>query len=262
MDKQFALQFCNGCDGAGKIESKYHGNPVNLSKTYGGSDEFPVFAERAHSPSTCRNCNGFVFAKKGGYPYKSQKIADSMNKQGKAAKCHHCDNDGLSWIVPAVVKCGACNGTGFQLAYDRESTIIPDIIDIYRHQPLEFTQEWAKDVEIVVSRAIGEMTWGQAMLGIGSIWSCKDYGRLWDSKHEDIIKVIREELIDNSYQLISICDKASRKIARVVEVRVHRNGYSVVALGKEYNDYALPPAYRSIIDEPVSVVNHQLGVSE
>lgn len=259
MEKQFAVEFCDSCDGTGKSVADYHGNIQKIAKSY-GDDEFPVYVDQAHSPYTCSVCKGYAVVNKNGYNYKTAAMAKRMADQGKAKKCWHCDDDGMTWRIPALQKCRECNGSGFELVYDSESTIIPHAIDIYKYPRRSFLKAWADDVKITVARQGGELSWGESYLGLGAIWTCTDYGAAAESSDAQVIDEVRDKLRMDSVQLISLCDKETRALAREVIVKVVANGYSVIAVGKKPGGYALPPTYHGIVDMPTSVVNRAFGI--
>lgn len=256
MEKQFPVKFCEQCEGSGREIRDYHGNPLAIQKTYGSGD-FEVFIDKAYDPTTCTVCNGYAVISKSSHSrYKSAANAKRMKDAGKSIKCFHCDDNGMTWKIPAVQKCWTCGGSGFKLVFDKDATVIPEVIDIYGYPTQDFRAAWVDNVEIIVNRTVGELSWGESFLGIGSIWSCTDYGEHWEMTDEEVINDIRSKLASDSYQLISICDKSTRQIAKIVEVKLRNQGYSLIAVGKKYNDHALPPTYMGIVDLPVSTANY------
>lgn len=256
--KQFSVKLCDTCNGSGKRIYDYHGNPSKIAKSYGDA-EYIVFDDQAYDPEPCYVCHGMAYTRRNGIAYKSEAMKNRMLSNGSATKCHHCDNDGMMWKIPAIQKCHDCRAVGFVLVYDSESTIIPDVIDLYGYLDHDFSARWAEEVEIIVERTGKSLSWGESYLGLGSIWSSVDYGNHWEMTDDEVIVSIRQRLIESGFQLISLCDKTTRMLSRTVVVKLTANGYSLIAAGKTNDSYALPPAYNLIVDLPVDVANNIIG---
>lgn len=256
--QEFGVQLCDTCDGSGKHIYDYHGNPQKIANNY-GSDEYPVYVDQAYDPTSCYVCDGLAYVKKNGCAYKSVAMRDRMIKSGSAKKCYHCDDNAMSWKIPSVQNCQNCSGTGFTIVYDSESLRIPDVIDIYDYIHESFRDGWVNDVEIIVDRAGGSLTWGEAYLGLGCIWSSSDYGKHWEMADEEVIASVRASMAESSFQLISLCDKQTRMLSRTVIIKLTHNGYSLIAAGKRNISASLPPAYYGIVDLPVDTANRIIG---
>lgn len=250
---EFQLEDCVRCDGKGYVIQPYYGEPMRLARHY-GNGAYEVFVDQAHSPKKCGMCKGFLYVNKHGDSYKSQAIADRYIASGKARRCTHCDDNGMSWIVPAEQRCLACSDCGKQPVYDSASTIMPEMLDLTDYFPNGFLAEYVKDAVVIIDRQGGVLTVGESLLGLGTVWSSSDYGRTWEMNDDDIVKMIKNDIAEGHHQMIKLVDKKSRKLSRLIGIRLTRSGYGVYALEKEPDGYALPPTYYPLIDQPSTIL--------
>lgn len=213
--------------------------------------------DKAQVVDPCWKCKGFGVLRKGGYnAYKSQAMADKGKAAKTAERCDICYGKGAFKYVHVEGDCISCSGTGVTPVWVDGNTHVHPDVDLYKYAR-DFYKEWAKNVTVVVVTD-NKWTWADAHLGLGSIVSCTDYGRMADlllSEGEDAVKakVIAdfEEGRHGGDQLIKIVDKETRRIANTLAIRVTRGGYSLHAVmidGDEVKQvdrtsYLLPPTY-------------------
>ena len=234
------LGTCDLCDGVGTVP---HSNPGG---TY-----------------SCSTCNGHGVAKRGGYGgYKTAKTAATALRNGHGRKCTYCDGTG-SLTYPLTLSCYRCDD-GKIITSALPGQAWPE--DSSRHIRYqsgrgEVAKAYADAVTIVVKGENRQGTWNEAYLGLGSIVSVTDYGTVFDS----LVKAAREERLDAEVERVRgiarerIAEgtqwvKLTREdgtLAEAVVITVHRNGYSVQAVGA-VERVAVPPTYTAeVLNAPV-----------
>jgi hypothetical protein len=116
-------------------------------------------------------------------------------------------------------------------------------------------------VTIVVKGQNREGTWNEAYLGLGSIVSVTDYGRVWDAmvaaakadtldaEVERVRELGRKALLDGCQWVKLTRDDGT--LAEGIVVVVHRGGYTVVAANVTER-VAVPPTYTAeVLNAPV-----------
>ena len=188
---------------------------------------------------TCYRCKGFGKSHKNGYgSYKTQSAADRFG-----ITCNICDGTGI-WINPDTVDCYECSfyNRGIVVADAHVGDILPDEIGICGRIPDEVMATLVSEFNFIVVRDTSGLSWGEAHLGLNSVWSCVDYGRAWESNDDEaLIAKVKEGF--NHEQWIKITVKETRKICDTIAIKLTPNGYSVVSLATLKQNYSLPPTY-------------------
>lgn len=159
--------------------------------------------------------------------------------RGGRGKCLNCFGSGHSWDHENRAICQRCDG------------INPD-----KHEAEDWTDRVPAEalnalaVEYVTQDRAG--TFNEGFLGLGSLWSCTDYGRAWDALTGPngprnvvpfLAKVVKE-LLDGGTQACKLLPKdydrksQTQTLPAGVIVQVHRNGYVVIVDPREYSETA------------------------
>jgi hypothetical protein len=137
--------------------------------------------------------------------------------------CRTCHGSRRHYDHETRVPCSQCGG-----AYERAA--VETFTD---SAPREAILTLAETLTVVRQDRAG--TWNEAYLGIGSLWSCSDYGRAWERPDEELVAEIRERLTTERVQACKIVqpyervDTDARLVDRLVIV-LHRDGYLIVAV--------------------------------
>jgi hypothetical protein len=183
----------------------------------------------------CFSCNGFRKCKRGYGAYKTQAQADRYG-----VPCRSC-TDG-TWTAPDTNPCHSCNyNPGIDIAVAHPGDVLPDVIGRCASVPRAVAESLAAEWSIVPMWFDRGQTFGEAYLGLGSIYSVTDYGAAWSQDGDAIVERVRESLASDRIQWISIMD-SERTITRTIVVRVTRGGYSVIG-SADVPRPMLPPTY-------------------
>jgi hypothetical protein len=193
---------------------------------------------------TCGSCAGHGVRRADGYgTYRTAKAAQTGRSTGKATPCRPCAGTGTVAWAPVFEDCHSCRGTGEQPVWDPARPYLPEDVEWTRSMPDDVVRAWAADVEIVVVRRAGNLSWGAANLGLGGIWSSTDYGEMAARSDEQVVTSVREQLARHHMQWCKVTDRATRRVATVVAVEIRANGYQPVPVGVEETPLMLPPTY-------------------
>lgn len=137
-------------------------------------------------------------------------------KRGGVNGCKDC-YDGTKLIIAHDKVCHRCNGTKLQ-----DESIC------------DYTPDgFLATIPIKVFVRNANITFNEAYLGFGCLWSCEDYGRSWDyfaangDEQEWIEKNIRKE---KHTQICNIAHEDTRQLCSYIGVFVNKGGYSVRAV--------------------------------
>ena len=138
--------------------------------------------------------------------------------RGKARGCRNCYGSGRAWDHETRQPCSSCGGN--YIGADREDFCDSAPVDAVLSLPLSIVR---------IGRA---NTWNENYLGIGTLWSCTDYGRTAESDDDAILADIRGKLATDRTQATKIVHPYERdaQTATLVDslvIVVTRNGYSV-----------------------------------
>jgi hypothetical protein len=190
---------------------------------------------------SCSTCNGHGVAKRAGYGDGTGTLTYPLT-----LSCYRCDN--------GLVIASALPGQAWPADATRHIR--------YQSGRGEAAKAYAEAVTVVVQAANRAGTWNEAYLGLGSIVSTTDYGRVWDamvkaaadgtldSEIETVRGIARKQLAEGT-QWIKLT-REDDTLAEVICITVHRNGYIVQASGARPELLALPPTYTSeVLNAPV-----------
>jgi ATP-dependent Clp protease adapter protein ClpS len=240
MTEFITLGTCDRCAGAGTVP---HSNP---GATY-----------------ACSTCNGHGVAKRAGYGgYKTAKTAATALANGHGRKCSYCDGTG-SLTYPLTLSCYGCdNGVVVTSALPGQRWPLGTSSQV-KHQSGRgaVAKAYADAVIVYVQAANRAGTWNESYLGLGSIVSVTDYGRVWDAmaaaaaadtltaEVERVRGIARERLAEGTQWVKLTRDNDT--LAEVVVITVHRNGYTVQAVGA-VERVAVPPTYtEAVLNAPM-----------
>ena len=195
--------------------------------------------------TTCTGCNGFGKSKRGYGTYKTQALADRHG-----VRCWMCH--GVKTYTPPLTNpCYSCNyNPGQDVAEIHPGDTLPDVIGRCASVPREVAVSLASEWEFVPMRFDRGQTWGEAYLGLGSIWSCTDYGAAWEQSDAEVIARVRESFDSGSLQWLTIMD-SERTITPRIVVKITRGGYSVIG-SMDNPRPSLPPTYTdAVLNSPV-----------
>jgi hypothetical protein len=235
------LGTCDLCSGAGTVP---HSSP---GETY-----------------TCSTCNGHGVAKRAGYGgYKTAANAARALASGHGRECSYCDGKG-SLTYPLTLNCYRCD-QGVVVASALPGQAWPEgTSSQVRHQSGrgEQARAYADAATIIVKAANRSGTWNEAYLGLGSIVSVTDYGRVWDgmtkaaaedrltAEVERVRGIARERLAEGC-QWVKLT-RPDDTLAEVIVITVHRSGYTVQAVDARPERVILPPTYTpEVLNAPV-----------
>ncbi len=266
------LTTCKHCDGAARVANFWPLLPLNAEGT--GFDPAAlregqeIVAEDVEI-LTCDDCNGIaVDTPEGrvtvsryrdrfdtfGTPYASEASARAVRNRGKRLRrCKQCRGVGRVARVPYVNDCRHCAGTpGQEVTAFAPGDVMPEGFDLYRHVNREALAAYMSAVPVVVQRhPDSALTMGAALLGLGTIYTCGDYGRALGQDDATVIAGVREGLTSTQY--VKLADKETRRIADEILISITRTGYTVttrasVASGSRA---ALPPTYTAdVLNQP------------
>lgn len=141
--------------------------------------------------------------------------------RGGKGGCQECMGNRKvpDWDTPVDCKC--CDGTGE----------VPETMTSYINE--ECKKEVIDSLPIKLFFAERGMSFNESYLGIGTIFSCSDYGRTWDkleSRSQESIRnfleQIRKEILESGLQACKIADDDGILINHIVVI-VNQGGYSV-----------------------------------
>jgi RecJ-like exonuclease len=240
MSGVITLGTCDLCSGAGHVP---HSDPGGTYK--------------------CSTCNGHGVAKRAGYGgYKTAKTAATALRNGHGRKCSYCDGSG-ELTYPMTLNCYRCDA-GVVVTSALPGQAWPE--DSTRHIRYqsgrgEVAKAYADAVTIVVKGADRMGTWNEAYLGLGSIVSVTDYGTVFDAlvkaavedrldAEVERVRGIARERVAEGTQWVKLT-REDGTLAEAVVMTVHRNGYTVQAVGT-VTRAALPPTYtEAVLNAPV-----------
>lgn len=188
----------------------------------------------------CTGCNGFRVMRARGGAYKTRANADAGIATRKASECWLC-TAGFRIRTTVNAVCFACSGVG-QVPIWAPGDVLPDAYGTCDSMSPESSAVFARDVVIMIERG-ATMSWGEAHLGLGSLWSCVDYGTAVQMTDVALTAVVRDKLASDQTQWIKIIDAETRAATDILVVQVSPNGYSVKAANVGQRRPMLPPAY-------------------
>lgn len=163
-----------------------------------------------------------------------------------AERCYSCRGDtGTVVRVELSASCSDCSGTGALPMYGPGHTL-SETWERCDNMGKAASAKFAETVRIVVDRG-ASFTWGDSYLGLGSLWSCTDYGRAWEGTDEAVIAKIREQLTTGRTQWINVIDAGTRVMADTLVIGLSRNGYTVKAANVAQQLPMLPPTYTDAV---------------
>lgn len=192
----------------------------------------------------CWACNGFgKRGRQGAY-----KTAALARRYGRT--CTVCDGTGVT-VWPDTTPCYDCSHSGTVVLDAHPGEVLPDAVGRCDSIPDAVSATLAAEWNVVVVREDRRQSWGEAFLGLGSVWSCTDYGTAWAATDDTVLaEKVRGELATGRVQWIKIITEA-RVIVPTIVVRLTRGGYSVVGAERDERG-SLPPTYTdAVLSRPV-----------
>jgi hypothetical protein len=212
---------------------------IETCETCSGSGAAPH--PDAGAPRECWICHGFGWASPRGTRYKSLAAA---RRNGRL--CKTCDGTGVT-VWPDTTPCYDCSHSGVIVLDAHVGEVLPDSVGRCDHLPGAVAATLAAEWDIVAVREDRGQSWGESYLGLGSIWSCTDYGRSWAADDSVTLRHVRAELAERGTQWLNVLDPG-RRILPTIVVKITRNGYSVVGADREAAHRAsLPPTYTAAV---------------
>jgi hypothetical protein len=213
---------------------------------------------------TCTNCNGLAVDGLSraryhspysdyGDPYKTLSTLKAAHTKGKATVCKRCAGVGQVVHAPVLRPCYRCDGAGKTLTWNADvDPIAPEAADLCNGASPEFMADWLHTAQIVVVREDRGATWGEAHLGLGSMYSAVDYGRTRGWTDQQFADRVREELTTTCRpQLIKMTDTETRRVGNTLLITVRNDGYSVSVADVRRPRPMLPPTYTdALLDGP------------
>jgi hypothetical protein len=150
----------------------------------------------------CRTCRGTGNGPRGG-------------RRG----CQTCHGSGDSWDHEDRRVCQNCHGDWRHAEPETWTDAVP--------------KELLELIPLRVERVDRANSWNENFLGMGTVYSCQDYGRAALTDDETMQKVVRHHLLRNRVQACKVTtgnrsDKV-RKVARALVITVTSDGYAVRA---------------------------------
>lgn len=194
----------------------------------------------------CFSCNGFGL--RNNRTLRAYATLALAKRYGR--RCGSCGGSGeFTW--PLTEDCRTCDRTGAVVTDAHPGDTLPDVIGRCDSIPDAVSATLAAEWNVVVVREDRRQSWGEAFLGLGSVWSCTDYGARWLAEDDSILAGdVRRELAGGRTQWIKIITEA-RVIVPTIVVRLTRGGYSVVGAERDERG-SLPPTYTdAVLSRPV-----------
>jgi len=213
---------------------------------------------------SCVYCDGSGVRKARGHGgYRTAAGAAKALRAGTGIRCDVCSGTG-ECVRPETTRCYECTD-GLVITSALPGAAWPadcprgvryamgsgEVMDAYAA---------AVNVHVVAQNRPG--TWNESFLGIGSIVSTTDYGRMWDAlvkaASEDTLPAALDALRDKAREHLSGTQwckltRADDTLATDLAVVVHRNGYTVVAVNAKPDAVSLPPTYtEQVLSRPMA----------
>lgn len=266
---------CEHCATTGNMDSPdavpcaADGTPVDALVT--GMALGQEIPHAARSVETCWSCKGFTVRSRGMQPYKTKAIAERMLAARKATPCSTCKMTGYMLRILVWRQCYTCSGVGHLPIYT-PGGILGEQWGRHDTMSKAAAEAFAREVNVHMAMR-SSLTWGEAHMGLGCIYSTTDYGRAFDAckaRHvaldregmdDDAVMEavfgpfkaeVRAKLADDRIQWSSIIDRETRVMTSDVAITLTRNGYTVKAVGVAQALPLLPPTYTpEVLNRPI-----------
>lgn len=207
----------------------------------------------------CSFCDGSGIRKRNGYGgYKTAANAAKALANGTGVHCRDCDGSGRK-AYPMTNTCHACTD-GLIVTDAMPGDAWPDDISrqvIFSHMRRGGPgQAYADAIAYSVQIQDRPGTWNEAYLGMGSIVSVTDYGRAYEEaaagSTDRILAEAREAVSSTQWVKLTDMEGAPRRLATLILVVIHRNGWTVQAAVPSV-PHMLPPTYTpDVLNRPMS----------
>lgn len=207
----------------------------------------------------CYQCNGFLITKRSHGAYKTQAAADAGLARRTGVRCGYGNAHG-GFKVRTMVdhKCYACSGQGEVPIY-RGGDVLDERFGRCDSMSAECSKVFAETVALHVNTK-GGLSWGEANLGLDSIYTIVDYGDRWRAAQklaqagatvDEIVAPIkadvREHLANDRTQWIKVIDRETRAVATDLVIQLTPNGITVKACNVTQSRPVLPPTYTDAV---------------
>lgn len=256
---------CPRCDGSG-LMSDNDAVPCQPDGTIVGDRRFTEAPDSVRSIETCWSCNGLTVRKRHG-AYASAATAQRGIANRTAERCTYCEATGHMLRLRVLRKCWDCSGQGRMPIYV-PGGVLPEPFSHCDRMATVVAEAFAGIVNLHVTTK-PTLSWGEANMGLGSVYTVVDYGDRWKACRErllaqdqsaiDIAAIfeplkaeIREHLAKDRIQWVKILDRESRVMASDLVIFLTPNGYTVKAANVAQAKPLLPPTYTDeVLDAPM-----------
>lgn len=176
----------------------------------------------------------------------------------EAKDCNYCGRNAQPGTMAGRKTCDTCNGTGrgprgkIRGCRDCFDGSVPDFVNVvpcslcggnYKNFSMETFCDTAplaaiRELPISIVRADRGNSFNENYLGVGTLWSCTDYGSRWGGDDSELLSEVWEQLGEDRVQAMKIVLPYERgakvaKLATKLVITVTRDGYAVRAVSTQ-----------------------------